>query len=276
MRTRKVIVYLVVPIGVGLLLNAMYFSGNIILQRIVVPNLPPLPIQDWREFGLLENLQHFLLIGIIVTAACGVYRKHWKWERLGFTLLLLAGAFMLFEEIDYGTVYYDYLTSEHDYEWFTPRREWSPELLEQIVHEESFSLHNQFELTRIFKYVGDTVLILLFGVVPLVAWRIRNRWLSYLAPDQFAVLTLIGIYILRQITHALGDWETSVIVQAAETGVSIKRELGAISKNLSEFRELNVYYLYFVHAVTLVFLRKSPAEYSDQQTGADDSVAAAS
>jgi hypothetical protein len=198
--------------------------------------------------------------------AFGIYRKRWIWERAGFAMVLLGSVFMLLEEIDYGTVYYDYLSSGHDYEWFAPRSEWSPELLGQLTHEESFSLHNQFKLTPILKNVGDAVLILLFGVVPLVAWRDDNRWLSYLAPDRFAVLTLIAIFVLRQITHALGDWEVSVITKAAETGVTIKRELGAISKNLSEFRELQTYYLYFVHAATLVFLRKSPAEFSEPGT----------
>ncbi|MFO7973722.1 MAG: hypothetical protein R6V12_03725 [Candidatus Hydrogenedentota bacterium] len=263
MRIRKVIIYLIVPIGVSLLLNIMYFSGNIVLQRIVVPNLPPLPLQDWREFGLLENLQHLLLLAIIMTAAYGTYRKRWKWERLGFALLSLGTLFVFLEEIDYGTVYHDYLTSDHDFEWFMPRSEWSPDLLGELSQEESFSVHNQFKLTRIFKHVGDTLLVLIFGIVPLVAWRVDNRWLTYLAPDRFAVLTLIAIFVLRNITHALGDWEASIIAQAAESGVSIERELGAISKNLSEFRELNLYYLYFVHAVTLVFMRESPAERSE-------------
>lgn len=263
MKKKKEIVYLLIPLGVSLLLNAMYFSGNIVLQRIIVPNLPPLPIQDWREFGLLENLQHALIVGIIAATLCALYKKRWRWERMGFAVLLLGSLFMLLEEIDYGTIYYEYLTSNRDYHWFMPRSEWPPEVISQIPEVQSFSLHNQLDLTRPFKKIGDSLLILIFGIVPLAAWRMRSKWLAYLAPDRFAILTLIAIFFLRLMTHALGDWEALLFVQAGELHTNLGREMGAISKNLSEFRELNAYYLYFVHTVTLTFFRKSPAE----QTG---------
>ena len=41
------------------------------------------------------------------------------------------------------------------------------------------------------------------------------------------------------------------------------REPGAISSNLSEFRELNFYYLLLVYCAGLVFCRRSPLEPED-------------
>jgi len=84
------------------------------------------------------------------------------------------------------------------------------------------------------------------------------------------VLTLAAMYGLRLMTHALGGWEMALVTQAAEAGEDPGRELGAITKNLSECREINTYYLYFVHAVTLVFLRQSPAEQKDDVVTAPD------
>jgi hypothetical protein len=240
MRTRNFIVFLFVPVGVSVLLNAMYFSGILVLQRIVVPNLPPLPIQDWREFGLLENLQHLLLLTVAIMAAVGVYRKRWSLERVAFAGLVLAAIFMLLEETDYGTIYYEFLTSSHDYPWFTPRSAWSPELVTQIPVEMSFSLHNQLDLTDLFKKVSDILLVLIFGILPLVALRVKNVWLQYLAPNRWAIATLIAIYLLREMTHGLGALEGSLMAEADDLWVSPSgRERGAIAKNLSEFRELN-------------------------------------
>lgn len=290
MHWKKLLVYVGIPVGVSVALNAMYFSGNVVLQRIVAPNLPPLPLQDWRELGLLENLQNLLLLGIIVMAALGVYRKRWAVERLGFGLIFCGAMFMLLEETDYGTTFHEFFTTPRPYGWFTPHREWDHEIIHQIRVEESFSLHNRLDLTDAMKRVNDLFLILFFGILPLVAWRFRRPWLSYVAPERWAIAALVAIYLLREMTHLLGAWEKMVLfeaagsevqgelndklpegssvyayylhmvsVQTAETGKAVTRELGMISKNLSEFRELNAYYLYFVHVATVVFLRRPPA-----------------
>ena len=197
MNSKKLLVYLIIPVGVSLALNAMYFSGNIVLQRIVVPNLPPLPIQDWREFGLIESLQHLLLLGMVCVAVAGVCRKKWGVERLAFAWVALASLFVLLEEVDYGTTFYEYATTPRACGWFTPRSEWSPDLIARMPNEASFSLHNRLDLTDLLKHVGDGLLALAFGVLPLVALRAKRPWLQYIAPDRWAVLALAAVLALR-------------------------------------------------------------------------------
>lgn len=259
-RKTAAFLYVGLPVLLTLTLLGMYFSGNLILQRIIAPNLPPMSMDDWREFGLLENLQHLCLLIIIAIACFAVYQKTWKWERIGFAILALGSTFVLLEEIDYGTIYYEFFTSEHDYPWFQPRSDWPPEIIGAIAQDTSFTLHNRLDLTRGFKKVGDTLLILLFGILPLLAWWKPQPWLRYLAPPPMAVAGLIAVFLLRELTHALGAWEETLFESAAETGVDPGRELGIMAKNLSEFRELNGYYLYLTHAATLGLVRRSPAD----------------
>jgi hypothetical protein len=230
-------------------------------------------------------------------AAYAVFSRRWILERVGFGLIFCGAMFMLLEETDYGTTFHEFFTTSRPYGWFTPHREWDHEVIHQIKVEESFSLHNRLDLTDVMKRANDLFLILFFGIVPLLAWRVRRPWLSYIAPERWAIATLITIYVLREMTHLLGGWEKMVLfdaagaagpgavgeisdklpedssvygyylhmvsLQAAETGRTMTRELGMISKNLSEFRELNAYYLYFVHLATVVFLRRPPFDRTD-------------
>ncbi len=273
---KKLLVYLVIPVGVSLALMGMYFSGNIVLQRIVVPKLPPLSPDDWREFGLLENLQNVLWIAFIAAAAAGACRKTWCVERAAFLLLTFGAVFMLLEETDYGTLYHGcdtykkHLAGRDGYDMFAPRREWPPELVAQIPDEESFTVHNRLDITGELKRVNDVLFVAFFGLLPLIAWRMKRPWLDYIAPERWAIATLIAIFLLRTLTHTLGDWEAQVIREAQAAGNAINRERGAISSNLSEFRELNTYYLYLVHCITVVFLRRSPAQPPEEETRASN------
>jgi len=275
MDKRKLLVYLIVPAAVSLALTAMYFSGNIVLQRIVCPKLPPLSPDAWREFGLLEGLQNVVLLALAGVACAGALRKRHALERAAWAGLAVCTLFVFAEEIDYGAHLRAYFFGGTEFNWFQPMREWPPELVGRIdLMAQPVNVHNQPGVNKVFKKAGDLLIGGVFVLLPLLAMRFRNKWLQYAAPDRYAILTVIAIVLLRSLTHALGSWEESQVgtlrdlMEAFQTGqagdhaaaLAAGREPGAISSNLSEFRELNFYYLLLVYCAGLVFCRRPPLE----------------
>jgi hypothetical protein len=256
----KLFFYVVLPLVVGSVLTGMYFSGNIMLQRLVSPALPPLSPDAWREFGLLENLQNAILLAVVGVALWALVRKRNLFERLGFAIILLGAGFVFLEEVDYGTHWYAYATSDHDFQWFQPKSEWTEETVSKIdFSTDPFNLHNRGSINTIMKSGANLGIALIFVVLPFTAHRVNNKWLRYFAPDRAIVLTVLVMVILRFAVHALGDWEKDLIAQAVEAGLPAPREQGTISLNLSEFRELNTYYLGLLYVWTLAFQRIWPA-----------------
>lgn len=278
MDRRKVFVYVVVPAAVSLALMVLYFSGKIVLQRLVCPKLPPLSPDAWREFGLLENLQNLVLLALVGVACAGALRKKHALERAAWAGLAACALFVFAEEIDYGAHVRAYFFGGNEFHWFQPMREWPPELIAEIdLEAQPVNIHNQPGVNKAFKKAGDLLIGGVFVLLPLLAMRFRNQWLQYAAPDRYAILTVIAIVLLRSLTHALGSWEESQVGtlsdlmeafhagQAGEHAAALAegREPGAISSNLSEFRELNFYYLLLVYCAGLVFYRRSPLEPED-------------
>lgn len=275
MDRRKVIVYVVVPVAVSLALMALYFSGNIVLQRIVCPKLPPLSPDAWREFGLLENLQNLVLLSLAGVACAGVLRKKHALERAAWAGLAACALFVFAEEMDYGAHVRAYFFGGNEFNWFQPMREWPPELVKEIdLEAQPVNVHNQPGVDKALKKASNIVIGGVFVLLPLLAMRFRNKFLQYAAPDKYAILTVVAIVLLRSLTHALGSWEESQVgtlrdlmeaFHAGQAGdhaaaLAAGREPGAISSNLSEFRELNLYYLLLVYCAGLVFFRRSPLE----------------
>ena len=251
----KPVVYVVVPACVGGLLVWMYFSGNIVLQRIVSPKLPPLPLGSWREFGLLENLQHVLLLVLAGVAAIGALRQQELRLRMAFAGVVLFTLFVFLEEIDYGTHYLKYLASEHDFDWFQPATEWPPSLLAEIdMTAEPFNLHNRGDLTDILKFVSTTLLLVLFVALPLARVKLQRPWLPYLAPSAWGMATLLVMLLLSTITHAVAEHQEAAVRAALAEGLPAA-EIGSINQNLSEFRELLLYYLFLVYVVDIGLFR---------------------
>lgn len=229
---RQLAVYLVIPTLLSALMLGMYFSGNRTLQSIVAPhsfnNMHP---DSGREFGLLENTQHAFILVMVIASIVAVFKKPDRIEKALFVLLALFAIFVLLEEIDYGLHYYEYFA---DIQW----------------HEaaEVRNFHNQGDNTIWMKRIVDLGLIVGFVIVAWVARRIRNPWVRHLAPSRWFVLTLLVLLLTRTVAHELGELERH---QAGPLGY-----VGAISRgNLSEFRELLVYYLFMVYVLTWAFGR---------------------
>ena len=98
----KWFVYGAVPLLATVLMAGMYFSRDLVAQRLVAPKLPPLPFHSWREFGLLENAQHLLLLASFVVLLAGARRATERLQRAGFVVAAAMTLFIFLEEVDYG------------------------------------------------------------------------------------------------------------------------------------------------------------------------------
>lgn len=231
MNFKKILVYFVIPMTVSLTLIGMYFSGNNTLQEIVSPRMPGYNPDTWREFGLLENLQNLVLLAMFIVVLLSL-RKKTNWtERLGFVLLAVFTLFVFLEEIDYGLHYYEYI---NDIGWKESRevRNW----------------HNQGDRTDIMKQLVDAFTISLFLLVPLLFSRSKRPLLRYIAPDRHSILTLVAAFLTSRLAHSLQDMDIGT--------------RGTIHNNLSEFRELVTYYVYFLFVAEVGLRRSLPPGWS--------------
>ena len=228
----------------------MYFSGHIVLQRLVSPKLPPLPLNIWREFGLLENLQNLFLLSTAGIALLGALRGQGRRRRLGFALAAALATFIFLEEVDYGVQWAHYLRADQ-LDWFRPETEWPAELTEQSRVIEAFNLHTSGARFKSMKRAADIFVAVFFGLVPLVAARFRPGRLASWAPDRFMVFTVIAMAALRVMTHLLAFWEEQTVQRVLAAG-GTPWELGSIRFNLSEFGELLVYYCFLLYVFGLM------------------------
>jgi len=201
-RTRLVLYGAVPFVTVGGLMIA-YYCGVDVLRRVVAPG-------SGKEFGLLENLQNAVLIAIAAVAVLGLRRKRLRWERISLMFLLAGSLFMLLEEIDYG----------FQYAIDTPVN----------VHEFG-SVESTLE--HVARFGGLTF----FGGFAIVFAGSANRLLRYLAPDRFAVLTILLVTAF---------WEVAI---------RLPRGGGPLAGDEIEFAEIGVYYLVLLYAYDMVFRR---------------------
>jgi glucan phosphoethanolaminetransferase (alkaline phosphatase superfamily) len=221
--SRSFLVYIAVPLSIcgGLIL--LFFSGNSILQDFVAPSFN-------REFGALENLQNVLLIGMFVISARAAFRKFSRVDRTAFVIIAVMALFVFLEEIDYGLHLWEILTG-------TPTENQA-----QVRN-----IHNMGENNKLIKLGVDLGLVLLFLVMPLVAIRMRNPYLRYLSPSCWAIATLVIMVVLSKLAVYLNH-----------SGFNTS---GAIRSNISEFRELIIYYLSLVY---LAGVARRPSPFGEK------------
>jgi len=213
----KAILYVLVPATVTIALMACYFSGVPALQSLVSPAYN-------REFGLLESLQHLILLGLIVILVRGLRNRTSRLEQRVLWIALAGTILMFLEEVDYGLHLVDVMHGRRpDYE--------------QVRN-----LHN-LQSTKRLKQLSDVLMVLYFAVLPLLAPRLRQPWLRHLAPDRICIITLIIGGVLTN---------TGTLIQ------DTTMQVGSISKNISEFTELNHYYLVAAYFYELTMRRPPP------------------
>jgi hypothetical protein len=221
----KSIVYIVIPASLSIMLMGAYFSGVDLLQSIVSPSIKWMNPDSSREFGLLENLQNACVLVIFFSAFYAIRHKEYLRERLFWAIILLSSALLFLEETDYGLHIYELVNKVP---WSDSR--------------EVRNLHNLGDTTDILKRMSDLGLGIWFVLFPLVFARSQHPVLRYICPDRFAIITTIVMVLLSLVAHEFQD-------RGFGAG-------GTIRKNISEFRELNVYYLIMIYCIDMVFFRK--------------------
>ncbi|MGI9264400.1 MAG: hypothetical protein ACR2QU_05695 [Gammaproteobacteria bacterium] len=210
---KKHFVYWVFPALVVAGLMAMYFSGIDWLRQAVAPRVN-------REFGLLENIQHLILIAILVLAIRSIRSSTVRLRRSMFIVICVVTSWMFLEEVDYGLHWWELIVG-------TP-----PE--ERAVFR---NLHNIGGTTQDIKFVGNTIMILLFVVLPFVGRKSGWEWWRFFRPSRYLVITAVVTFFLARLAHYLAD-------QGFYPD-------GPISSNISEFREVMVYYVWLVYFYAL-------------------------
>lgn len=226
---------LIVFVGIPLLLNALvlglYFSGVAGLQQIVAPTIDWLLRNSWREFGLLEQLQNLFLLGVIAILFLGIFTKNSLLDKtcmLGGSMVFV---FLLLEEIDYGIHFYEFFKGENS---GIRIRNW----------------HNQEndgeQNVKRFKQIMDTLMFLLFILLPLLKNKIPIQFLKNIAPSRWFILGFVLVIGYANLAHFLDDRG-----QATINGLE-----GNLSGNISEFRELSNYYFFLIYALQLYKLEE--------------------
>ena len=223
--------HVVLPAAISLALMALYFSGNSFLQNIVAPDLDNMPLFSAREFGALEMLQNFFLLCIIFySLRCSIATKD-TGVRVISLLLVLISVFVFLEEIDYGAPFIEYFTGVHG--------PLAPETWDR-------NWHNKTNATGVqnvsyLKLISNFGLLTGFVLAPLLLSSSRNPTMRLLVPSRWMISTVVLIVLLSLLAHYLDDAGYSIIAEKP----------GNLDKNISEFRELNMYYLFLLYLATL-------------------------
>ena len=200
----RLVLYGAVPL---LLVGGMVIAYNSPAREWVAPD-------SGKEFGLLENVQNLLLIAIAAVAVAGLKRKKLRWERAGLAILLVGTLFMLLEETDYGFQYFS---------------------------DEPVNIHETGAIEATLEHTARFGGLIFFGGFAILFAKSRNAVLRYLAPDRFAVLTILLVTAL---------WEVVVRLPTTE---------GSLAGHDMEFVELGVYYLILLYVSDVVFRRRFDA-----------------
>jgi len=229
---RKPLFYFVyLLIGINLMLVALYFSGNGLLQSTVVPTMTGIEMASWREFGAMEMLQNLFLLVLIGILSYGLIKQTSLLDKGLYFLAVLVFTFLFLEEIDYGLHYYEFITGNS---FGDQPRNWH--------NQEGADGHQN---TRKIKKVADLLMVLMFVLLPLLCkfTPLKNNIgkLNFVPIIYFPIAIVVAV-VLSKCAHFFNDSGFGII-----NGVQ-----GKLDNNISEFRETSMYYIYILYALQLV------------------------
>jgi hypothetical protein len=172
-----------------------------------------------REFGVLEHLQSFIILIMFFYAIRGIRNKKNVVEKTIFILAALVSLFMLFEEIDYGL---------HYYEWMKGIESKPPE-------EQLRNVHNNGNITDIIKTTTNIFIAVFLIALPIINYFTKKKYplVTYFSPTPYILTTLFCLFLLSQYAFYLyrQDFHTN----------------RAIDGNISEFEEFMIYYAFMLY-----------------------------
>ncbi len=219
MNKKKLALYAGVPAAIVAILMGMYFSGVRLLQTIaVMPYLENVAPNSRREFGLLEFVEHALIIAALIISVHAAIQARILILRSLFIFISAAILFLFLEEIDYGLHYYEFMAGV------------PPEQIATVRN-----LHNIGDRTSQMKHIADFAMGFAFVFALLPLRRAKSAWVRFFAPDPYLALTLILAVLTSRIAHTLDDQGLGV----------------GIRSNISEFRELVTFYIGLMYTLEL-------------------------
>ena len=225
MSTKENFWYWIFPFLLLIILMIFYFLGTHFLVELVVPS-------SNREYGLLENIQLVLILGIIIMSFYVVFTDHALLQKLGFVVLGLLAIFIFLEEMDYG---------DHFIKYFTDGEKRS------IFFEKygKVNVHNrEGDRLTYMRRTPYVIIFMLFTIFPFINKKYLHPILSYLIPKPRMALMIV-LFLFAYFSPRL-----PVDYHIFDVG-----SLG-IGDNIGEFTEMIVYYIFFIYVYHLVFDKK--------------------
>jgi len=228
MTWKEHLVYWILPIVISWVLALMYFSGPLWIQNLTAHSYN-------REFGILENLENILLIGVIIFSFILLKNAGNLTLKIIYLLGLVASAFMLLEEIDYGFHYWNF------FKGIRPQDD-------PVIH----NIHNQGKNTiKILMWTGYAIILLFIVVMPHINKKKLPEWLVNFVPSIKLHFTVLSLPFISRFPHILNNMNF-------ETNMSLYH-------NLSEFEEFAIYYIFFLFFYELKKKQDRKLEYKSSQ-----------
>lgn len=206
---KKHIIYWILP--------SVVVFPSIVIYFFELPGAEIIFPQVNREYGILENLQLVILLGVFVVSILGARKKE-GWEKLVFYFIALSSIFLLLEEMDYG---------KHFIVLFSGK---NPGDLNEII-----SVHNLNKsiIDKFLKYIAKLLLLALFVLAPLVKNWVKNSIILHFIPNKMIICTAT-LTVLAWITLKF------LIFMGIADPVVQRSTLG-------EILEVMIYYIFFLY-----------------------------
>ena len=182
------------------------------MQELVAPSIN-------REFGLLENFQLIFLMLCCLYSFKGWRKSKLPLDRWLFALMTFGFLFLFMEEIDYGLHYIELFND----------REGSGEIR---------NLHNQKGVLSYMKKTIYLVVFVFFMIIPFLRSKLSNFKISNWIPSKLIVITALCLTLWSQIAQFI--YHSSIVTN------------NSLEKNISEYEELLIYYLFLVYVLEML------------------------
>lgn len=226
LKHRKHFFYWILPLIVIVGLIFANYSGIELLQTITSPKIN-------REFGIIENLQLLVILGIITTVF-SAFKKSTHWlETTAISLLFIFFIIAFLEEIDYGIHYYEYFFKDG---------------IEDKSHIRN--IHNQPGHNHFIRQVMYVFYISFFVALPLVKYITKNKYLRYISAETMIISTFAVYVIAGQLARKL-----------PRLGFEVNESL---RNNHQEFEELIAYYMILLFMYEIIRHKVNPFLKADK------------
>ncbi len=222
MSSKEIFWYWIFPCLLLLILLTFYFSSVPFLVELVAP-------ESNREYGILENFQLIIILGIVFLSFCAVSKKHNMVQRIGFGILGVVAIFIFLEEMDYGDHFIRYFSEGKQRSIF-------------LTTFDKNSIHNQDKMT--LKYMRRTpyvIIFFLFTLAPFINKKYIHPLLAYLIPMPRMALMVVLFIVAYFAPRVLVDFN---IFEVGNLGVG---------DSIGEFTELIVYYIFLIYVFHIIF-----------------------